>query len=323
MNRFIKFKRTIHIKAGFILSPFLACFLISFQCCSLSERKEPFLFKEDIGGVELYEDEKPVFYYQKEAKLLDGQYLCNNYLHPLYFPGGDTLTEESPADHPYHRGIYWAWHQIYIGEKNIADGWIMQHISYDITGLQINKTKSAARLSADVSWKSSEWQNGNPFVSEHTIITVHRCKKGIRLIDFEIRLRAIVPGVSIGGSDDEKGYGGFCARIKLPDDIEFTSERGPVVPQTLQIEAGSWMDFSGSFGVKGKKSGLTIICDPLTPNYPAPWILRRESSMQNVVYPGRKRVTLPTDEDLVLRYRLVMHNGEAQDIDFDKLVDGK
>ncbi len=45
--------------------------------------------------------------------------------------------------------------------------------------------------------------------------------------------------------------------------------------------------------------------------------------MQNVVYPGRQRVTLLTDEDLVLRYRLVMHNGGVQDFDIDKLVDGK
>jgi hypothetical protein len=139
-------------------------------------------------------------------------------------------------------------------------------------------------------------------------------EKMSRIIDFEIRLRPLTDGVSIGGSDDEKGYGGFCVRIKLPDDVVFTSFKGPVTPQNLQIEAGPWMNISGSLDHTGRRSGLAIVCDPQTPNYPAPWILRQKSSMQNIVYPGRQRVTLPVDSDLVLKYRLIIHSGQPDDL---------
>jgi len=317
----IDYNRIFHIEIRFYFSLILTFSLLCFSSCSFSEKKDPFSFKESKNGVDLYEDMRPVFFYQREPKVLSGQYVCNNYLHPLYSLSGDTLTEESPADHPYHRGIYWAWHQIYINDQSIADGWVMENLSHEIIKLKTGLTKSTAQLTADVLWKSAAWQNGAPFANERVIILVHRKHKDFRIIDFEIRLRALTTGISIGGSDDEKGYGGFCTRIKLPDDIKFTSENGPVIPQNLQIEAGPWMDFSGSFGRDGTKSGLTIICDPQTPNYPAPWILRKEGSMQNVVYPGRQRVSLPMDNDLVLKYRMVIHETEMKNIKIDQLIE--
>jgi hypothetical protein len=305
------------------LSIILALFCFLFSCSTASNKTARFEFRENEQGLELYEASKPVFFYQREPKPLHGQYVCNNYIHPLYSLDGDTLTEESPSDHPYHRGVYWAWHQIFIGDSSLGDGWVNQDISQIVGSLKTEQSQSSARLIAEVIWKSPRWKNGEPFINERTTITVYPASTEFRIIDFEIRLRALTENLSIGGSDDEKGYGGFCVRIRLPDDISFTSEKGVVIPQITQIGAGPLMDFSGSFGVKKGKSGLTIICDPCTPNYPAPWILRSESSMQNIVYPGRHRVAVPTDKDIVLKYRLVIHNGEAKDIDFDKLVGGK
>ncbi|HNR41349.1 MAG TPA: PmoA family protein [Bacteroidales bacterium] len=292
------------------------CFLIS--CGTSAERKEGFEFRQNEQGLDLYESGDPVFHYQREPGVIGNQYICNNYLHPLYSLDGDTLTEEAPEDHPYHRGIYWAWHQIYINDQSIADGWIMENISQEVIRLTTWTDESTAVLEADVLWKSPLWHDRSPFVREHTVITTHRKEELLRIIDFEIGLRALTNGVSIGGSDDEKGYGGFCARIKLPDDVAFVSGKGTVMPQNLQIDAGAWIDISGSLGSPGRKSGLAIICDPQTPNYPAPWILRQKGSMQNIVYPGRQRVTLPVDSDLVLKYRIIVHSGQT-----DYLTDKK
>ncbi len=84
-------------------------------------------------------------------------------------------------------------------------------------------------------------------MDENTTITVHRLDSGLRKIDFEIKLTAMAPNLQIGGSPDQKGYGGFCIRLNLSDSLVFTSENGPVTPQELQINAGPWMDFSGKF----------------------------------------------------------------------------
>ncbi|HCU20440.1 MAG TPA: hypothetical protein DF818_14390 [Bacteroidales bacterium] len=284
-----------------------------------ARRKSPFTFRENTQGVELLENGRPVFFYQREPRSLTNQYVYNNYLHPLYSLTGDTLTEEFPEDHPHHRGIFWAWHQLYIGNQSVGDGWVMESIHQEVADVKSGIQKNSARLDLNVRWKSKLWQNGKPFVHEHTTIEVHLLQSDIRIIDFEIALVALVPGVSIGGSDDEKGYGGFCTRIRLPDDMEFTSAGGKVIPQTLQIVAGSWMDFSASFGKSGKKSGLIILCHPSTPNYPAPWILRQVTSTQNIVFPGRQRVNLSMDKPVVLRYRLVLHKGSALDVNIAQL----
>lgn len=297
------------------ISGLLFIFLLS---CSFNHTNTSFQFNLTEQGVELLEKGQPVFFYQKTPKSLDGKYICTNYLHPLYSLNGDTLTEEFPADHPYHRGIFWAWHQMYVDGKSLGDGWIMENISQEVLKVQTT-TGKAAELKTNSIWKSPLFENSKPFLSEHTTITVHPLQNDIRKIDFKIALTALVPNVTLGGSDDEKGYGGLCARLKLPEDIIFISENKPVTPQTLQIKADPWMDFSASFGRSGETNGVAILCHPDTPNYPAPWILRAKTSMQNIVFPGRNPVKIPTDKPIILYYRLIIHNGNADSIDLNQL----
>jgi hypothetical protein len=274
---------------------------------------------ESEQGVELFENGKAVFFYQKEPKTLGREYICNNYIHPLHAPNGDILTEESPADHPYHRGIFWSWHQHYINDQSIGDGWIMKDIENEVVEMQEGTGKTRASLDLKVLWKSPNYEHGKAYIEENTSIVVHQEESGMRKIDFEISLRALVPGVSLGGSDDEKGYGGLCTRIKTPDDLVFTSTDGRVTPDSLQIIAGPWMDFSGTFGNGDEQNGLAILCHPGTPNYPAPWILRQKTSMQNIVFPGRDRIHIAMDHPTILKYRLVMHTGNADEVDLPML----
>lgn len=291
----------------------IPCLAVSFllASCQNQTTKPEFTFKRNDQGVELLEKGKPVFFYQEQLKSLTGEYICNNYIHPLYSLDGDILTEEFPKDHPYHRGVFWAWHQIYANGKSIGDGWIMENIKQQVTDIQTSVKNNVGILSLNVLWESSIFNNSKPFLNEQTKITVHPTKNEIRTIDFAISLKALLPGVELGGSDDHKGYGGFCARLKLPNDLTFTSVNGPVTPRTEQVIAGPWMDFSASFGTIGEKNGISILCHPKTPNYPAPWILRSETSMQNVVFPGSQRIEIPMDKAITLYYRLVIHAGDV------------
>ncbi len=93
------------------------------------------------------------------------------------------------------------------------------------------------------------------------------------------------------------------------------------MPQTLQVSAGPWMDFSGTFAASGKQSGMSYLHHPSsTPNYPAPWILRQKTSMQNIVFPGRKRVEVSEwTQPTILSYRLIVHEGATGDHDMARL----
>lgn len=299
----------------------LCSYAFALISCNSQKAGSNFTYNNTDQGVELLENGDPVFFYQEKPKSLDGNYICNNYLHPLYSLNGDTLTEEFPVDHPYHRGIYWAWHQMYVDGKSLGDGWIMENISQDVRDVQTNVNNNSAEININAVWKSTLFENNRPFLAEKTTITVHALENNIRKIDFAISLQALVPGVEIGGSDDEKGYGGFCARLKLPDDLTFISENKIVTPQVTQIIAGNWMDFSASYGRNGETSGVAILCHPKTPNYPAPWILRAKTSMQNIVFPGRERINISMDRHINLYYRLIIHNGDATSLDLNQLQD--
>jgi hypothetical protein len=44
--------------------------------------------------------------------------------------------------------------------------------------------------------------------------------------------------------------------------------------------------------------------------YPQPWILRAKNSMQNAAFPGRNRILLNYDKALILKYSLIVYQGE-------------
>ena len=266
---------------------------------------EGYLFQEGLDKV---------FFYQLTTKSLNGKYERSNYVHPFYDLDGNVLTEDFPADHPHHRGIFWAWHQVVVNGKRVSDQWINVDSIWEIQNSEILPyEKGSAAVWVKLHWKSPRWLDDRgkqkPFVEEITTVRAHAREGNTRKIDFTIELTALENDVRIGGSEDVKGYGGFSTRIRLPKDIRFLGHNGPVTPHVTSVRVGPWLDFSGSYGAK-PGSGLAVLTHPSSPGFPEPWILRANDSMQNPAYPGRHLIRVPTDEPLTFRYRLVVHRGE-------------
>jgi hypothetical protein len=286
--------------------------------------QHPIKISETDQGFSIAEGEKQVMFYQRQHKSLDGKYTRANYIHPLYGLDGEILTEDFPVDHPHHRGVFWAWHQVWLGDKKLGDSWAAQDFFWDVYDTEILTLDSQSRaLKLHVYWKSPLFTDADgkqqPFVKETTTIRIHRTEGDIRKIDFQIELLALKDDMRLGGSEDAKGYGGFTTRIPLPDGLAFIGTNGPVEPTNLSVEAGPWLDFSGNLGGQGKINGLAILCHKSSPGYPQRWILRRKGSAQNPVYPGRDPVPLSREKPLVLRYRLIIHRGGVNDVNLDKL----
>ena len=271
-------------------------------------------------GIEILENGKKVLFYQVRPKSVDGKYERAGYVHPLYSLNEKILTDDMPADHPYHRGIFWAWHQIILNEKNIADSWISENISWKPMKVKVKKRKKRVMLQSEMIWNAElEHQKPTAIVSEKTKITVFKSTPQYRILDFDIHLFALADSLKIGGSNDEKGYGGFCLRLKLPRDLSFVSENKVVIPQETPVLAGSWMDFTGSFeGESLPKSGVVVFGYTSGLGHQYPWILRKVTSMQNVPYPGRTPIEL-SKKGLRLTYRIIVHNGEMRNEYIEKL----
>lgn len=329
----------------------LLCPIIFAGCTQIFHQPPPPAFgfrvvEEDEGFIIFENKEKVLFYRHEPASFSDkvktfkdtqtnrtlvellsifDKNARPHYIHPLFSLDGEVLTEDFPLDHPHQHGIFWAWHQLLIAEKQIANGWKMKDVSWQVSNVQIlEQSTEAAVLKSEVLWKSPNFTDTQgrprPFIKETSVIRVHRAENDIRKIDFQIKLLALADGVRIGGADNKKGYGGLSARLRIPESgLIFTSQNGIVKPKNTPIEAGPWMDFSSDFCGDGKVSGLAVLCHKSNPKYPTPWILRRRESMQNAVYPGRQPIRLSRQNPLILRYRLIVHRGNAQKVELDEL----
>lgn len=262
-------------------------------------------------GVWIFEGGDPVLFYQRSTKSREGKWPRAGYVHPLYDLRGNIVTEDFPDDHPHHRGIFWAWHQVTIDGKALGDPWVCKDFQWDVQSIETSTADDHLSIVATVHWQSplhvDARQKMIPVVSERSKITVYPAEDSYRVIDFDV---SIIPiggdkktRVQIGGSDDEKGYGGFSVRIKLNPQQRFVSHDGEVEPVKKALNAGSWIDITDDTG------GVVMIEHPENPGKNGRWILRRQRSMQNPVFPGRHPVALHHDEPLSLRYRLVIHHG--------------
>src|SRR4051794_19699264 len=132
--------------------------LLVFFCCSIVAYTEAcaqhFTTIKTNEGVEISENGKKVLFYQQQPKSVNGKYERAGYVHPLYDLNEKVLTEDSPDDHPYHRGIFLAWHQIILNNKKIADSWMSENISWTPVKLKIKKKEESITLQAEMLWKS-------------------------------------------------------------------------------------------------------------------------------------------------------------------------
>jgi len=270
-------------------------------------------------GIEILEGDKKVFFYQVRPKSVNGKYERAGYVHPLYSLDEKILTDDMPPDHPYHRGIFWAWHQIILNDRNIADGWISEHISWNAPKVRVKKRQRRVMLQSDLIWDAELAHKKSAIIRERTKITAFQSTPQYRILDFDIQLWALADNLKIGGSDDPKGYGGFCLRLKLPGDITFISENKPVTPEETPVVAGPWMDFVGSFGGDSlHKSGVVVFGYASGSGHHYPWILRKVTSMQNVPYPGRIPIEL-TKKGMRLSYRIIVHNDLMRNEEIERL----
>ena len=262
-------------------------------------------FEKSKEGVLLKEEGHPRFFYRMVPDSAR-QYARGDYVHPLHGLDNEVLTEDFPDDHLHHHGIFWAWHQLYAEGKRIGDTWLNEGVRWDVQKVNPIIDGNTARLDAEIVWVQTPVDKS--IVKENLSIRFERMEKEVFAITFHIKLTALVDSVAIGGSEDEKGYGGFSARIKLPEDVTFNSNRGKIEPQNLAVQAGPWINMKGDFDPStNASSGIVLMGEPdKLPSYHG-WILRKSHSMQNMAFPGRTPIPIKKGESIEFRNQILVH----------------
>ncbi|MFT3845982.1 MAG: PmoA family protein [Lacibacter sp.] len=267
-----------------------------------------FSFAQTPEGVTLLDSGRKVYHYQSKTKSLNGLYPRANYIHPLYGFEEEVLTEDFPADHPHQRGIYWTWHQIFVSNFRAGDGWDCRNISWEVINTNTSVSQKKALLNTTCYWNSDSL-NGikstpRRFLKEECSILYQSNNAAARELRFTITLTALTDTVKLGGSEDEKHYSGFSARLALPGDVQFISDTVKLVPELYGNIAGKTITMKGSFGSK-KNTSFILQSGTADAAGKQKWILRKEKSMQNIAWPGSSSLlVLAPGKSLTVTYTL-------------------
>jgi len=247
---------------------------------------------------------------------IDPRYTQSGYIHPLFSPDGQALTDDSPADHLHHHGLFWTWPVVRTRGLSTAT-WepkLPRLRQFFVRWLKRDATKGSFILSVESAWKLE----GKEVVAKETAtLLIHPDDKKGRLIDLEFAIDAVGGPLELQGTHDQKkGYGGLCFRgAPLLTGAVMTTDKGPLKEDAVHTPF-QWADLST------KQLGLSIFVSPDHPGLPAKWMIRNSyAGIINVSWPGLASVVLELGKPVILRYRIYVHRGDAAAADVKAAFD--
>jgi len=229
-----------------------------------------------------------------------------NYVGALYAPDGAALTEDRPGDHPHQRGVWWAWMKVQTGGRTVADGWYMKGLTYFVREKRfLGDAEGGGTLTVDVDWMVNSGPELAYVARETTKVTVRPLKAGARRVEFDTTITSRVDALGLGGSEDDRGFGGFSIRLVDPEHLTFSSGGKVIPPNGGAIDAGPNMGFAWSGGSSSPAWAVGLACKA-NGQAVKRWMLYNDRSMQNCVFPGRAPLVLKKDQALHLQETLVI-----------------
>ena len=291
------------MKQGFLVLLMIG-FLVSAGSAQLA-----FVEDAEKGTLTIRDGKTEVLTYRYGDQLkpgVDSRYTQSCYVHPLFSLDGQALTDDSPADHLHHHGLFWTWPVVRTRGLSTAT-WepklprLRQHF---VRWLKRETTKDSFLLSVENAWKL---EGKETVAKENATLRVHPADKLGRAIDLELVIEAVGEPLELQGTPDQnKGYGGLCFRgAPMFTGAVMTTDEGPLKEDAVHTPF-QWADLSA------RELGITVFVSPDHPGFPTKWMIRNSyAGVINVSWPGLTSVVLKPGEPIILRYRIYIHRGDA------------
>jgi len=241
------------------------------------------------------------------------------YIHPLATTDGSVLTWHRPADHIWHRALWFSWKTI-----NGLNYWEEDRKTYlsrgrtDIKNVKVTLNKD---FSAKAEIVLSYHPPSKPEVlSEKRIIEFGApTKDGLYRIDWSatftaVGADAVLDRTPIKGEKGGKGWGGYAGlSIRMARETRGWSIIDSKGRKDMKIHGqpeAVWVDASGKT-TSGKNAGVAIFDHPSNTRHPSPWYIAKGMPYFSPALLYNKPLTLKKDQTLTLKYRIIVHPGLA------------
>lgn len=256
-----------------------------------------------IGG-------KPVFRYNQGVMTQfpdkPSKYDRACYFHPLWAPSGEEVTGDFHPDHAHHRGVWFAWAKAEAGPVK-ANFWEIQ----EGRGKSVNKSIATVEgpVFAGIA-ASNDLLSGDKLLIQETMTArAYGSPAAPRLLDITVRHEAAEGDVLL----PKLLYGGLAFRGRdewneKGATVEVLTSAGKTRKDANATQA-KWLDYTGRLGQEGW-GGLLAIEHPSNPRYPNGVRVHPSMAFFSSTLVQPEAYTLKKGEPLVLRYRLVLHDGK-------------
>lgn len=232
------------------------------------------------------------------------------YFHPLSTVDGKVLTALRPADHPWHRGLWWSWK--YINGLNYWEEDRQTGKSQGVnefTGVNVSvRPDSTAHVVLTFSYHPPEKPtvlseirtldmscpdaNGSYRIDWTSVFTVG---------DLPLKFERTPPREKGGAS-----WGGYAGlSLRFPPGIKGWSFRTSEHAKSAMEGNGKgacWADFSGP------ETGIAVFDHPSNVRHPSPWYLNQELPYFSPALLFDGPLDLAPRQELKLHYRILVHS---------------
>ena len=224
----------------------------------------------------------------------------SSYVHPVYGLDGEVLTDDFPEDHYHHRGLFWAWPHVRIGDQHY-DLWMISGVEQRFERwLARDTAATAATLAVENGWYIGE----RKVVEERIWLRAYPAGDGSRCIDVEGYWIPVDEAIELAGAAG-KSYGGLTLRYAPRTDTVITTPLGNGA-EDLAMQPLAWADLSARFAGRSAFSGAALFVGDDHPDYPPTWLTRHYGALC-IGWPGVKARTFPAGEPIRCRYRMWVH----------------
>ncbi len=231
----------------------------------------------------------------------------STYLHPLHGLDGEVLTDDFPKDHYHHRGLFWAWPHVKVGDES-CDLWMLKGIEQRFERWTLREvTATNAVLAVENGW----YLGPKKVLREQVRFQISPATDAGRNIDVELIWQVGGQPITLQGAEG-KSYGGLTLRFAPRTNTVITTPLGQG-EKDLGITRLPWADLSARFGGRTQASGAAIFVAPDHPDYPPEW-LTRHYGVLCLGWPGVKAKTFQPGDTIRCRYRVWIHRG-GPDVD--------